>query len=945
MRAAQLYIKSTTKYIQLGQDGDFPFTLSKSIAEIQDVSKRNKTFSKSFKIPATEDNVKALGYPHVIGTDLDAIKVYKQQCLVIVNGNVIDDGYVYILKAKRETDAIEFECQFVGGNEAWVVALQSLKMSDIQYNTSGSLVSVAYNDTTIKARYNTDPTTLADPSYIFITPYIYQFSDGKAEDGLNNISLQRTSRASNGTDFWPAFRLDYLIDAIFGTATNPLVQFTQGFDSFELDSDFLTNNATHGFWNNIYYSDRSEDEYTFTFPAAGEKWGDFLPTEVSMLDFFMNVCKTFNLVFTFDGITLKVEPRNDWKSWNGTTYTGFYSGDIDWSDKVSVSQEIQYNTSNYKRQIRLAWSTDSYPFDDTVYPFFNNKDVSQPEVRYIIDTENNNQEGITDITLPFNTSPSKFFQPKFDYIRKDGSPAPNIDTVEGTIVNNSDAINFDPEPRYSNRLFVFKVGTPPMGVRYYETQSEFEDYAFTPTWRYWTYEETSGTVVYNDTYPFIYNCMTINPYSHEQADIQEVVGSDLFDMVIAYPRDADSGVSPSADGFNWDDIENVDVSDVTVTREPLVADLKAILNIASNSIDNINLGIYKSNTVNMPDGLYERFWKTTIDQLITTRTLVTQVLMTRNEFVSLDISKYYTLMSQRFILNKVKDFDPMLDEQMVEVELLAVDAFRASQEITPPAATLLLDQYGQDNILAYSVRKLRTAYTGNCMRVRNGSSVELDIGFDSSGNLDESALLTHCGSGDGFVVKWYDQSGNGGNIENSTTAEQPKIVSSGAVLKSNGKPVIEGNNASYSIHLDLISPKSTYIPATGQYFFFSVCNTNTNSVLYAENQPNRWQLAAQDGSTSTSIRSSNYSTDTYRRNGASYSPSNRNVLHDENTTQSLITVDGNLSIGSGAADFRLGYSFGGFDMWDTQEFIVYQGDKSSIQSNIETAINGHYTTY
>ncbi len=51
MRAAQLYIKSTTKYIQLRQDGDFPFTLSKSIAEIQDISKRNKTFSKTFKIP------------------------------------------------------------------------------------------------------------------------------------------------------------------------------------------------------------------------------------------------------------------------------------------------------------------------------------------------------------------------------------------------------------------------------------------------------------------------------------------------------------------------------------------------------------------------------------------------------------------------------------------------------------------------------------------------------------------------------------------------------------------------------------------------------------------------------------------------------------------------------------------------------------------------------
>ncbi len=67
----------------------------------------------------------------------------------------------------------------------------------------------------------------------------------------------------------------------------------------------------------------------------------------------------------------------------------------------------------------------------------------------------------------------------------------------------------------------------------------------------------------------------------------------------------------------------------------------------------------------------------------------------------------------------------MLDEQMVEVELLAVDSFRSSEEIEP----LLLDTYGEDVKIAYSVRKLRTAYSGNCMRVRNGSSVELDIGL------------------------------------------------------------------------------------------------------------------------------------------------------------------------------------------------------------------------
>ena len=261
--------------------------------------------------------------------------------------------------------------------------------------------------------------------------------------------------------------------------------------------------------------------------------------------------------------------------------------------------------------------------------------------------------------------------------------------------------------------------------------------------------------------------------------------------------------------------------------------------------------------------------------------------------------------------------------------------------------SFLLDEYGTDIVLAYSLRKLSSTYSGSAIRVREGLfNSEADIGFDASGNLDEAALLSHCSSnGTGFIVTWYDQSGQSGNVQNVTTSEQPQIVSSGAVLKSNGKPVIESNNASSATHLDLLLPKNDYIPSTGQYFFFSVCNTNVRSILYAENQPNRWQFAAQDGSTSTAIKSSNYSTDTYRRNGTSYSPSNRNVLHDDNTSQTLITVDGNLTRSGTAPNFRLGYSFSNWDMWDMQEFLVYEGDKSSIQSDIETAINNHYTIY
>jgi len=103
------------------------------------------------------------------------------------------------------------------------------------------------------------------------------------------------------------------------------------------------------------------------------------------------------------------------------------------------------------------------------------------------------------------------------------------------------------------------------------------------------------------------------------------------------------------------------------------------------------------------------------------------------------------------------------------------------------AVGLLLDRY-PNAAAAYSVRKLRGAYTGSAIRVRRSSdNAETDIGF-SGANLDTSALTSFCGASNGFVTTWYDQSGNGINATQTTAARQPQIVSSGSVILTNTKP-------------------------------------------------------------------------------------------------------------------------------------------------------------
>lgn len=108
-------------------------------------------------------------------------------------------------------------------------------------------------------------------------------------------------------------------------------------------------------------------------------------------------------------------------------------------------------------------------------------------------------------------------------------------------------------------------------------------------------------------------------------------------------------------------------------------------------------------------------------------------------------------------------------------------------------APLLLDTY-PNAAAAYSVRKLRTAYTGNCLRVRRSSdNAETDIGFNGN-DVDTAAITTFVGANNGFVTSWYDQSGNANNLVQTTAVNQMQIVSSGTILSLNGKPAL--NNSS-----------------------------------------------------------------------------------------------------------------------------------------------------
>jgi len=127
------------------------------------------------------------------------------------------------------------------------------------------------------------------------------------------------------------------------------------------------------------------------------------------------------------------------------------------------------------------------------------------------------------------------------------------------------------------------------------------------------------------------------------------------------------------------------------------------------------------------------------------------------------------------------------DPSLVPV-LGGTTTFTVNDSVDPPA--LLLDSYPGASV-AYSFRLLSSSYTGAAIRVRRSTdNAEQDINF-AAGVLDTSALLTFCGSGNGFISRWYDQSGNTKDNIQSSLSSQPRIVLSGNLETINLKPAVD----------------------------------------------------------------------------------------------------------------------------------------------------------
>lgn len=257
----------------------------------------------------------------------------------------------------------------------------------------------------------------------------------------------------------------------------------------------------------------------------------------------------------------------------------------------------------------------------------------------------------------------------------------------------------------------------------------------------------------------------------------------------------------------------------------------------------------------------------------------------------------------------------------------------------------LLDLY-PNAAAAYSLRKLRAAYSGSAVRVRKEVSLvssETDIGFLADGTLDTVSLLAFASdadSGDVFVVTWYDQSLSN-DATQTTAANQPKIVSAGSLVEENGKPAIEFDGVTDTLQKDIIPDIAQ--PLT----LFHVRRYRSNGTYCAIGYDTTVLNGYADINVSGDFRSyygSYFGTTTQNTNqGLWYSLANGISSEEGLNGASAYTGDGGTS---GLELLSIGTAAGAFDApINSQEIIIFPSDQSSNRTAIETNINNFYSIY
>jgi hypothetical protein len=269
---------------------------------------------------------------------------------------------------------------------------------------------------------------------------------------------------------------------------------------------------------------------------------------------------------------------------------------------------------------------------------------------------------------------------------------------------------------------------------------------------------------------------------------------------------------------------------------------------------------------------------------------------------------------------------------------------------------------------AYSVRLLRTAYTGDIMRVRRDSdNVEADIGFDSNNEFSLTSPVSNPSAGgpftdfadfighggtpaNGFCRWWYDQSGNAVDAGQATSTTQPQIYSSASGIIETGatgfeKPALDfdagaGDRLSATVSISNTQSSSNFVVVQGDNTAlgaYRIVDHATGSVFRNMSFFNS-QFNIFDGTNGlnagTAVDNTQYLMEGYYK-------TNDAEIYVDNSSVGTATTWNQTTV----SNLQFGRSSNGLD-GTIQEVIIWATDQRvSNRSGIATNINGYFKIF
>ena len=267
----------------------------------------------------------------------------------------------------------------------------------------------------------------------------------------------------------------------------------------------------------------------------------------------------------------------------------------------------------------------------------------------------------------------------------------------------------------------------------------------------------------------------------------------------------------------------------------------------------------------------------------------------------------------------------------------------------------LLDTY-TNAAVGYSLRKLSSAYTGSAIRVRRSSdNTEQNIGFDASGNLDTTSLLSFVGAGDGYVTTWYDQSGDISNnnptwpgftnktMIQTTASRQPTIVSGGSLILRNGKPTVkyQPNSWLYTTGGDIRGTLMFDGADHSIFINYEKDSTANQVVLLGYNIGYLWLDYGSTQANGNNMISGTIPANSTKLITISHKWNGTKTMYMNNSV--LGTTTGTSAVGCDMAYISSQYHTSG--NFYINELIIYRSTQEANISNINTAINSYYSIY